>query len=736
MVNISDYDKASMINRNAMQIRAKINKRNKAAMAQREATPELLPSISEVSNDAIGDDRPDAIADKFRKAQAIKAKLHTISSNAIVDELGFTPTVIKSAVTQQMIDEFRAEQSTPIAVFDPIRNKNVVYKYHPTTVDLNLKIPDQSQVLTEAELEDLKNEKQALAQEYARVSEIIRVNIPDSRVMLDESYNQQKAQEAQSAQSAQPAPNLDLQLKIDEINASNVTSHEKMLELAQQYIPGYIFKKKDNIRTKKEILIRDLIKNTPQQVQPQQPSTLDADYANTKIQINEQELQLRQDLLDIESQIKLIDTEIENSLLAEKQNAINIVEAEKENRSKLDAAAADFRTLNAGKAVPERLVGETDEQFKKRLIETGAVILDESELRENAGLLQIVRAKQNLKYFLSDEAQIETIVKKLTEDERTIFNKQIEAMKKKYLETYGYNNRNMNENDIVDFIRSNTSISSSLALQPVIDVPIQAEPPSQIAVASPLGGTAFDKIKAFAQSEGIPTSGKTLYQVVLEIETNGKQLPEPLINNLRKIDRDKLMNDGLLQYYTGAKPATRPPPLLEKPPPLLVNQPLTGTGIHLKKFPKVLRFGQVHINPKNLYYDNMLSLRTFKNQAFRGYKDERISDYLVSLIHKMIEGHKLTKHELTPLDEQERMILDNLIHRAKLHKEHDNTIDDTNKKMKARFDVLSGEIEAGNDNPLIKQELHQLLYKMSHAKMISIVKANKYMHELNEIYFK
>ena len=82
------------------------------------------------------------------------------------------------------------------------------------------------------------------------------------------------------------------------------------------------------------------------------------------------------------------------------------------------------------------------------------------------------------------------------------------------------------------------------------------------------------------------------------------------------------------------------------------------------------------------------------------------------------------------------MVLDNLIHRAKLHKEHDNTIDDTNKKMKARFDVLSGEIEAGNDNPLVKQELHQLLYKMSHAKMISIVKANKYMHELNEIYFK
>jgi len=722
MVKISDYDKAIMLSRNALQIKAQINKRNKTAMAQRDATPELLPTFIESKSIDVGDDRPDAIADKFRKAQAIKAKLHSISSNAIVDELGWKPTVIKSAVTQQMIDEFRAEQSMPIAVFDPVRNKDVVYKYHPTTVDLNLKIPAQEPVLAEADLEVLKNDKHILAQEFTRLSDHINIDIPEARKELDILYNQEKAK-----------PAISLQPKIDKINANTTNTNAKLFALAQHYIgPGYSFDPNLPIKEKRLVLIRDLLATTQPQL-----TTIDADYEKAKIQINDQETQLRQDLLDIESKMKLIDTAIENSFLAEKQNAINIAEAEKENRSKLDAAAEDFRSLNAGKSVPERLVGETDDQFKKRLIDTGDIILDENELEANAGLLQIVRAKQNLKYFLSDEAQIETIVKKLTEDERTIFNKQIEAMKKKYLETYGFNNRNMNENDIVDFIRSNTSISSSsLALQPVVDIPIQATASLQTATATPLGGTAFDKIKAFAHSEGILTSGKTLYQVVLEIETNGKQLPEPLINNLRKIDRDKLMSDGLLQYHVEGTPVTRAKPPIVKAPPLLVNAPLTGTGIHLKKFPKVLRFGQVHINPKNLYYDNMLSLRTFKNQAFTGYKDEKISDYLVSLIHKMIEGHKLTKHELTPLDEHERMILDNLIRRAKLHKEHDNTIDDTNKKMKARFDVLSGEIEAGNDNPLIKQELHQLLYKMSHAKIISLAKANKYMHELNEIYFK
>jgi hypothetical protein len=67
-----------------------------------------------------------------------------------------------------------------------------------------------------------------------------------------------------------------------------------------------------------------------------------------------------------------------------------------------------------------------------------------------------------------------------------------------------------------------------------------------------------------------------------------------------------------------------------------------------------------------------------------------------------------------------------------LHKELDNTWDETAIKMKTRFQILEGQICAGNDNPLIKEELHELLFKMGNAKIITPHDASRYWNELNK----
>jgi len=159
-----------------------------------------------------------------------------------------------------------------------------------------------------------------------------------------------------------------------------------------------------------------------------------------------------------------------------------------------------------------------------------------------------------------------------------------------------------------------------------------------------------------------------------------------------------------------------------------------GLGVHLKKLPKVIKLGHIHINPSNLYYENILSVRNPKNKPLRAYKDEHVSEYLASLLIKLIEGGHITKHELQPLSDHEKMIYDNLIKRAKLHKMNDNTFETTALKMKQRLEVLEGELEAGNNNPAIKGEIHGLLFKLAHAKVISNVDATKHWKSLNEIY--
>jgi hypothetical protein len=157
-----------------------------------------------------------------------------------------------------------------------------------------------------------------------------------------------------------------------------------------------------------------------------------------------------------------------------------------------------------------------------------------------------------------------------------------------------------------------------------------------------------------------------------------------------------------------------------------------GIGVHLRKLPSVVQFGKIHIKPSNLYYENILSIRTSTGQALRAYKDEKISNHLASLIIKLLEGGTVSKNDLRSLSEKEVMIYDNLIRRSQLHKELDNTWDETAIKMKTRFQILEGQICAGNDNPLIKQELHELLFKMGNAKIITPHDASRYWNEMNK----
>ena len=47
-------------------------------------------------------------------------------------------------------------------------------------------------------------------------------------------------------------------------------------------------------------------------------------------------------------------------------------------------------------------------------------------------------------------------------------------------------------------------------------------------------------------------------------------------------------------------------------------------------------------------------------------------------------------------------------------------------KKKERFAVLEGELEAGNTNKLIVEELHQLLHKMAKNNIITATDATNY----------
>jgi len=137
MLSKTDYNEPHLLDLNKMNNQMKMNHLNTQAMTKREKAPEVLMTKNEINKSIeIDDDRPDVIGNKYKKAAALQIQALRLTQNAIVDELGFKPMKIKSAVTQKMIDEYRAEQQKPILI------NGKYMKYHPSTVDTTLEQPN------------------------------------------------------------------------------------------------------------------------------------------------------------------------------------------------------------------------------------------------------------------------------------------------------------------------------------------------------------------------------------------------------------------------------------------------------------------------------------------------------------------------------------------------------------------------------------------------------------------
>ena len=89
----------------------------------------------------------------------MEAQLSKISTNAIIDKLGFKPSKIKSAVTKEMILDYQNEMLKPIEL------GGVKYKYHPSSLDLDLDeyVPVHDDVLTVAKEKEARREMSRIA---------------------------------------------------------------------------------------------------------------------------------------------------------------------------------------------------------------------------------------------------------------------------------------------------------------------------------------------------------------------------------------------------------------------------------------------------------------------------------------------------------------------------------------------------------------------------------------------
>ena len=115
-----------------------------------------------------------------------------------------------------------------------------------------------------------------------------------------------------------------------------------------------------------------------------------------------------------------------------------------------------------------------------------------------------------------------------------------------------------------------------------------------------------------------------------------------------------------------------------------------------------------------------------------------ISSRFRKIINDIVYEDKFEEEDYMNLDEQEQKLFDDLITFCKMDKrdnvkiyKHKKYTDKDRDETIKRFNVIKGELLAGNDNPNVVKELKLLMMKMYNEKIISKAELNKIMYQLH-----
>jgi hypothetical protein len=163
----------------------------------------------------------------------------------------------------------------------------------------------------------------------------------------------------------------------------------------------------------------------------------------------------------------------------------------------------------------------------------------------------------------------------------------------------------------------------------------------------------------------------------------------------------------------------------------------TGYGIkHAQDIPEKVKFGSNILLLKKLFLKNILSIQNKHNTKINGFNNIHVSDNFVKIIMDLLKGQNFTNSQLQNLSSAERILLDHLLMLSELNKNFVTGSSTTSlNQLKKDYEILVGEIEAGNNNEMLKKKLYNLLMKMVHFGALSQIQALKHYKEIVKSYF-
>ena len=166
------------------------------------------------------------------------------------------------------------------------------------------------------------------------------------------------------------------------------------------------------------------------------------------------------------------------------------------------------------------------------------------------------------------------------------------------------------------------------------------------------------------------------------------------------------------------------------------GEAMYGWGLNKEAITKHTNFGKNIILLDKLYYKNVLSIKDKRMHSVEHLPNVKVSDTLADIIVNMCKNEQPTKQTLDTLSSNERKLFDLLLYVSGVRKskhisktENASAKDANIKELKQRFKIVEAQIQAGNNNPVVKAELKEIINKLVLYHVISQNNGKKYLQQ-------
>ena len=371
------------------------------------------------------------------------------------------------------------------------------------------------------------------------------------------------------------------------------------------------------------------------------------------------------------------------------------------NKKKIDKYKEQLNLLNSKAFQTEQLPFESEEEYYQRL-KNNAEFTEPENTLQNAKQLTLNKFKDSLKEIVRNSTKLEQISNTIDNfgevENKLKLLKKWGLFKTRFIKVFGNNNTTISVDDIIEFMKEFLNTDGKIKEEEDdLDTPNEKE---QITLLS----------KALM----------TKYRTANEMR-----------NRLKEYNLEA-RNTGENDYFHGIVTRRRDDIAKQVARQIVISNKTNdevGFGINTEKIPEKVPFGKLILLLNKLYYKNILAVKHHNMISIAGLKNIKVSEKFVKIIMGMVDNIHPTITEVNGLSIQEKQLYDRLIHLAGLNKMIPHTQDKTVVDLKKRMKLIEGEITAGNNSPLLLQELYVIVHSLKDFGILSQKDIKQYLSQ-------